>query len=159
MTVFESWADSRHENSEGFLHSSNVSWILPCAGHFARGWGRQRVPNAHTESSTPGLKAAGQAERRADTHGHILIHPQTSATTVPRQINATTTQVQDVHDKKVRRPSTEIERYILLIAQELTKTSEQPKPRLCSISLQTLLGLTIEQRKLFFWKIKYVYFR
>lgn len=101
-------------------------------GHLARGWGRQKVPSAHTERRTPGLKAAGQAEGRAeDTHGHILFHPQSSATTVPGQINATTTQVQDVPDKKVRRPSREIQRYILLIAQELTKTSEQPKPRLC----------------------------
>lgn len=32
---------------------------------------------------------------------------QTSATAAPQQINTTTTQVQDVHDKKARRPGRE----------------------------------------------------
>lgn len=131
---------------------------LPCAGHFSRGSGKGRVPSAHREQA-PGLKTAGQAEGRADTCRNILTHPQTSATTAPQQINATTTQVQDVHDKKVMGPSREIQRYILRIAKELTKASEQPKPRLCKTSMQTLLGLTIEQMKLLFWKIKYTHFR
>lgn len=65
---------------------------LPHAGHSARGWGEAEVPSVHTQSSTTGLKVMGQAEVRADTQEHILIHPQIFATTVPQQINTTTTQ-------------------------------------------------------------------
>lgn len=92
---------------------------LPHAGHRARGWGRLRVPGAHTDSGTTGLKVTGLTEVRAGTQEHILIHPQIFATTVPQQINTTTTQVQGVHDKKARRPSRKTQRrYILCIAKE-----------------------------------------
>lgn len=64
------------------------------AGHSARGWGEAEVPSAHTQSSTTGRKVTGQAEVRADTQEHILIHPQIFATTVPQQINTTTPQDQ-----------------------------------------------------------------
>lgn len=88
-------------------------------------------------------------------------HSRTSAAAAPQPINTTTTQVQDVHDKKARRPSRETQKQCILhVANELCKASEPPKPRLHWTSLRTsLLGLTVEQRKLMFWKIKYCHFR
>lgn len=101
----DSESDSRYENNEEFLHSTNVSWIPATRWAPSQGLGRLRVPGAHTESGTTELKVAGQARVRADTQKHILIQPQTFATTVPQQINTTATQVQDEHDKKARGPS------------------------------------------------------
>lgn len=77
-----------------------------------------------------GLQVAGPVEVRADTHDHILIQPQTLATAVPQQINTTTTQVQDVHDKTARGPSREIQKqYILCTAHELRLLNTQNQDR------------------------------
>lgn len=95
--------------------------------------GRLRGPQrgAHTHSGTARwLQVAGLGEVRADTHEHILIHPQTLATAVPQQINTTTTQVQDVPDKTGEGPSRETQKqYIVCTAHELRLPSTQNQDR------------------------------
>lgn len=53
--------------------------------------------------------------KELQTHSHS---PQTSAPAAPQQINTSTIEVQDTHDKKPKRPSTDSK-------QPLTETSEQ----------------------------------
>ena len=140
--------DSRQENKEEFLHSTNVSWISTtcralCQGPGSR-WGSLVITQIAVQLGWKEVSGRSQG----NTHEQILTRPQISATAAPQQINMTTTQVQEVHDKKARRPSKETQKQCILHkAKELTKASEQPKPRLCWTSLWTLLALV-------WWKFK-----
>ena len=149
-------SDSRCENNEEFLHSTNISWIPTTFS----GTGGGRGPwCSHGEQYhwAQSSRSGWNEDRHPRTHSHsaarLLQHGCPSRSMQP------TAQAQDVHDQKVSRPSRETQRYILRVAKELTKASGRPKPELWWTLMQTRLSFTIEHVKLLFWKMKCVHFR
>ena len=103
-------ANSRHENKEGLLQTTSFLYQGAPEGHRCS----HRYIWMLTQIAVQLGRKQVSGQHQANAHEHILTRPQTSATAAPQQINTTTTQVQDVHDKKARGPSRETQKQRLL---------------------------------------------